>query len=51
MGASGSLRKQINKRNAPPPGGAIGTVTDMADPEKSGNERTCTLHYAYKEDG
>jgi hypothetical protein len=36
MGASGKLRKQINKRNAPPPGGAIGTATQMADPEQQG---------------
>ena len=36
MGASGKLRKQINKKNAPPPGGAIGAATQMADPEQQG---------------
>jgi hypothetical protein len=36
MGASGKLRKQINKRNAPPPAGAIGTAAQMADPEQAG---------------
>jgi hypothetical protein len=36
MGASGKLRKQINKNQAPPPGGAIGTATQMADPAQQG---------------
>jgi hypothetical protein len=36
MGASGKLRKQINKRNAPPPGGAVGPITQMANPEQKG---------------
>jgi hypothetical protein len=36
MGALGRMKKKVERNNAPPPGGAIGTATDMADPNKQG---------------
>ena len=36
MGAAGALRKKIQKRNAPEPGGAADLALKMADPETQG---------------
>lgn len=43
MGANGALRKKIQKQNAPPPGGALGTAAQMADPEQSGQMKQAKM--------
>lgn len=38
MGASGQLRKKIQKKNTPEPGGAVGAAAQMTNPSKAGGQ-------------